>query len=190
MSNLRLYADPAFLNRATAFQAIAACGLRPAPASRLGEARALAEARIGAGVAPLAALHRLRRLAPASILIFEERSGLTGVLGVLPLTAAGARALLAGALDLSAPRRDDIAPGFETADALYAMGIASATRDAARAVVSGVVRLRQAHAAIPFYARPVTGDGRRVLIERLRCVPMESGPLMVSPAVEMLGAAA
>ena len=70
------------------------------------------------------------------------------------------------------------------------MGIAAVSKTAARAVVKGVVRLREAFAAIPFYARPVSDDGRRVLIERLGCVPVASSLLMISPVARPLGAAA
>jgi hypothetical protein len=189
VSNLRLHNAIAFPGLTTLPRTVRACGLTPLPAGRLAEARRLAQDRIGGSLAPLAALRRLRALAPTSILMVEEQGCIAGILGVLPLTAAGARALLDGRLDLASPR-SDVAQSFDTAAALYAMAIAAASKDAARAVVQGVVRLREAFPAIPFYARPVTDDGRRVLIDRLACAPVASSALMVSPAARPLGAAA
>jgi hypothetical protein len=190
VSNLRLHNATTFASLTALPRAVRACGLTALPAGRLAEARRLAQDRIGGSLAPLTALRRLLALAPTSILMVEDVQGrIAGILGVLPLTSAGARAMLDGRLDLVAPR-GDVAQGFDAAAALYAMAIAAASKDAARAVVKGLVRLREAFPAIPFYARAVTDDGRRVLIDRLGCAPVSSSALMVSPAAQPLGAAA
>jgi hypothetical protein len=162
--------------------AACACGLSPASGRDLAAARRLAAARIGVALSPLANLRALLELCPGAILTFREAGRVDGVLGVLPLTAKGEAALLCGALDFAAPLDPFVAPRFVEASSLYAMGIASRTPEAARAVVSGVVRLREACAAVPFYARPVTEAGRRVLVERLGCAPAKGGELYLSPA--------
>ena len=190
MSNPRLHNAVTLCGHAKLPERVAACGLKVVTPAQLDEARTLAEQAMGRPVAPLSALRQLSTLAPASILIFEFDSRVTGVLGVLPLTACGLHRLVGDALDLADPQADVIANAFDEARALYAMGIAAEDKVAARAVVTGVVRLRKAFPAIPFYARPVTGAGRRVLIQRLRCVAVPASALMVSPAQPALEAAA
>jgi hypothetical protein len=190
VSNSRLHNVPSFTKRSGLPDAVAACGLAMVASGQLSDARRLAEQAMGRSVAPLSALRRLTLLAPGSILVFESKNVVTGVLGVLPLTEAGLRRLLGGSLELTDPRRSIVANTFDQAFALYAMGIAAVGKDAARAVVAGVVRLREAFPEVAFYARPVTDAGRRVLVERLGCVAVPESPLMVSPAASAMGAAA
>ncbi len=165
-----------------------ASGLTPAAGETLQAAHALAEARIGQ-VASLASLERIQERWGAAILVHLHRGQVRGALGGAPLTHTGLAALLAGALDLETPALDQIAAEGEPAAAFYAMGIVASDPDAARAVVGGVVRLRQAFAQLPFYARAVTPEGRRVLIERLGCADLGDG-LFHSPARDLAEAAA
>ena len=190
MSNHRLQRTGESAAPDSVAAAVFSCGLTIAASVQLAHARQFAVDRIGGAVASLASLRRIRSLAAQSILVFREFGEITGVLGVLPLSAEGHAALLDGDLDLERPRRVQLTSRFEAASALYAMGIASCTPDAARAVVSGVVRLREAFAQIPFFARPVTDAGRRVLFERLSCVPVDGSDLLWSPACSPLRTAA
>jgi hypothetical protein len=141
----------------------------------------LAAEHIGDRVATLESLRLMRALFPPAVLVFAEYGRVTGVLGTLPLTARGRDALVDGKLDLARLGRTDVAETFEASHGLYAMGIVAITGAAARAVVSGVVRLRERFAFLPFYARPLTAAGRRVLVERLGCAPVAGTSLYWSP---------
>jgi hypothetical protein len=164
--------------------AVRASGLTPAHGPVLAQARALAAARIGPGVASVESLEQIEARWGAAVLVHWRRRRVTGALGVAPLTSAGLAALGAGMLDLATPDLDYIAGDGEPAAALYAMGIVATDPDAARAVVGGVVRLRQAFPELPFYARAVTPEGRRVLIERLDCVDLGDSLFCSPPTLE------
>ncbi len=162
-------------------EAVESCDLKIAGPRGVAEARALAAEALGPSVAPVEALIAIQRRSGTAVLVYEEEGVITGALGVLPLSPLGLDALLNGRLDLSRPVGAFFAGGRTRGQALYAMGIVSVTPQAARAVVTGVVRLREAFSDIGFYARAVTAAGRRVLIERLGCRDLPGTPLMWSP---------
>jgi hypothetical protein len=190
VSNSRLQIEGVLASPQVVAASVKLSGLKIASQGQLPQARQLAADRIGGEVASLECLRKLQTLTGSAILVFVEGSEVTGALGVLQLTPAGHAALLGGALDLAGTQGGHVARPGKAATALYAMGIASATPNAARAVVTGVADLRAAFAHLPFYARAVTAAGRRVLRERMDCVPIPGSELLWSAPLNRLGAAA
>ena len=174
----------------TAARFVQASSLRLADPSQLVAAHALAASRIGPGIASQQDLARVQRLTRAAVLVHLSDGRVDGVLGLLRLSPTGHIALLAGRLDAARPDASWLAAPSAPAAAVYAAGIAATSRTGARAVVSGVARLRDACAELPFYARPVTVDGRRVLVERLACEPLMGTNLYWSAAATPREAAA
>lgn len=159
-----------------------ACGLRVARTEELPELRKLATELISPHVMSLAGLRMVLRKTRSGLLTFEEAGGaLTGMLGIARLTEQGHEALLTGRFNPLAPSARHYAGPGDAVSAVYALGIASLTREAARATVIACTRLRETvMAELPFYARPSTAAGRRVLIERLHCSET-LGDLLLSP---------
>lgn len=159
-----------------------ACGLRVARLDELPELRKLAIELISPHVMSLAGLRMVLKKTRSGLLTFEEASGaLTGMLSVARLTDKGHEALLTGRFNPLAPSVQHYAGLGDAATAVYALGIAARTRDAARATVTACTRLRETvMAELPFFARPSTDAGRRVLIERLHCSET-LGDLLWSP---------
>lgn len=159
-----------------------ACGLRIARIDELPELRKLATELISPDIMSLAGLRMVLRKTRSGLLAFEEpRGALTGMLAVARLTDQGHKALLAGSFNPLAPSARHYAGARDAVSAVYALGIASLTREAARATVTACTRLRETvMAELPFYARPSTAAGRRVLIERLHCSET-LGDLLWSP---------
>lgn len=148
-----------------------ACGLHVARLDELPELRKLATELISPHIMSLAGLRMVLRKTRSGLLAFKETDGeLTGMLGVARLTDKGHEALLAGSFNPLEPSARHYAGPGDAVSAVYALGIASLTREAARATVTACVRLRETvMAELPFYARPSTNAGRRVLVERLHC---------------------
>jgi hypothetical protein len=159
-----------------------ACGLRVAREDELPELRRLAAELISPHIMALAGLRMVLRKTRSGLLAFEETGGaLTGMLGIARLTQEGYEALLTGRFNPLAPSARHYAGPGDAVSAVYALGIAARTREAARATVTACTRLRETvMAELPFYARPATDAGRRVLIERLHC-SQTLGDLLWSP---------
>lgn len=148
-----------------------ACGLRVARMDELPELRRLATELISPQVMPLAGLRMVLRKTRSGILVFEEAGGaLTGVLAVARVTKEGHEALLTGRFNPLAPSARHYAGPGDAVSAVYALAVAARNREAARATVTAVTRLRETvMAELPFFARAATAAGRRGLIERLHC---------------------
>lgn len=159
------------------------CGLRVARLGELPELRKLATELISPQVMPLAGLRMVLRKTRSGLLAFEEVGGeLTGMLAVARLTDKGHEALFTGRFNPLSPSARHYAGPGDAVSAVYALGIAARTREAARATVTACVRLRDTvMAELPFFARPATADGRRVLIERLHCSETVDGILWSPP---------
>ena len=159
-----------------------ACGLRVARLDELSELRKLATELISPHIMSLAGLRMVLRKTRSGLLAFEEAGGaLTGMLAVARLTDKGHEALLTGRFNPLAPSARHYAGPGDAASAVYALGIAARTREAARATVTACTHLRETvMAELPFFARPATAAGRRVLIERLHCSET-LGDLLWSP---------
>lgn len=159
------------------------CGLRVARPNELPEVRRLATDLICPRVMPPAGLRMVLRKTRSGILVFEEAGGaITGMLAVARLTEKGHEALLNGSFNPLAPSARHYAGPGDPVSAVYALGIAARSREAARATVTAVTRLRETvMAELPFFARASTDAGRRVLIERLHCSETAGGLLWSPP---------
>lgn len=159
------------------------CGMRVARLHELPVVRKLATDLISSEVMPLAGIRMVLRKTRTGILVFEEADGsITGMLSVTRLTDEGYKALLTGLFNPLAPLAQHYAGPGDKAAAVYSPAIAARTREAARATVTAVTRIRETvMAELPFYARPVTAAGRRVLIERLHCSEATGGLLWSAP---------
>jgi hypothetical protein len=134
----------------------------------LPELRRLATELISPQVTPLAGLRMVLRKTRS---VFEEAGGaLTGVLALARVTKEGHEALLTGRFNPLAPSARHYAGPGDAVSAVYALAVAARNREAARATVTAVTRLRETvMAELPFFARAATAAGRRGLIERLHC---------------------
>jgi len=160
-----------------------ACGLRVARPAELPDLRRLATDLISPQVTPLEGLRMILRKTRSGILVFEEAGGaLTGMLAIARLTDKGHEALLTGCFNPLAPSARHYAGPGDPVAAVYALGIAARSREAARATVTACTRLRETvMAELPFFARPATAAGRRVLTERLHCSETVGGLLWSPP---------
>jgi hypothetical protein len=119
----------------------------------------------------------------SGVLVFEEADGaLTGMLAIARLTDKGHEALLTGCFNPLEPSARHYAGPGDLVSAVYALGIAARSHEAARATVTAVTRLRETvMAELPFFARAATDAGRRVLTERLHCSETTGGLLWSPP---------
>ncbi len=164
-------ADP--LIRRLALPALEALGVHPATLQDIAEARAFAAGLIGPGVcdAPtLAAIHR--HAGGAAVFIHREAGAITGVLGWIPLSAAGLAAVLAGRFEGARPDLGLVAAADELPAAAYGWGIAASTRVASRAIVGSTIALiEDVLPDVPWFTRPATADGLRVIVGRFGYAP-------------------
>lgn len=143
-------------------------GVRPARANEVHAAHALAHALIGDRIASAEDLARVHARTGGALFVASEAGSLTGVLAVVLLNGPGHTAVLADAFDAVRPGNDHVAGPDDPARALYGWGVAAITRDSAQRVVEGSRAMgRGALAALPYYARPTTERGARLMRERM-----------------------
>ncbi len=162
---------------------VLACGLRVARTNELPEVRKLATDLISPRVMPMSGLRMVLRKTRSGVLVFEEAHGaITGMLAIAGLTDKGHEALLTGSFNPLAPSARHYAGPGNQVSAVYALGIAARSHEAARATVTAVMHLRETvMAELPFFARAATDAGRRVLIDRLHCSETAGGLLWSPP---------
>ncbi|HYD89281.1 MAG TPA: hypothetical protein VEA80_17515 [Vitreimonas sp.] len=144
--------------------AAAEFSLMPLDQAGIAEARALAAALIGQGIAETADFVAVQRVFPASVFGIRENGRLTGVLAAFPLNRMGLKTVEQDCFD--AVRLDSrlVAAAGEDPAAYYGWGFAATSKDGARAVMKTCVAIhRNLYFATPTFARAVTSDGVRAL---------------------------
>lgn len=171
------------LRIAEVIAAAAPFGATPAEAGDLPHAQDLATRLMAHKVASLETYLRVQRIQPAAVLVAKEAGRVTGVAGMLFLRQAAVDQFLAGAFDALDPADDLLTPEGESPAALYAWGVAAATRTGGQAILGGgrAVRLRL-FPTITAFTRAVTGAGRHVALTRYGYRPLRHADddLMVS----------
>lgn len=128
---------------------------------------------IGGRLAQAATVRRLLAEGAGEMRAWLLRDRLAGALIYLWLSPAGVEALLGGRFDGLDPAAAHLARRADAAG-LYAWACAGAGDDARRAVMRTWSELKAGpFAALPFFARAATAAGRRALVERLHCLPVD-----------------
>jgi hypothetical protein len=158
-------------------------GATPATADDLPAAQELATRLMAHKVASLDTYLRVQRIQPAAVLVAKESGQVTGVAGMLFLRRAAVDQFLAGTFDALDPADDLLTHEGECPVALYAWGVAAATKPGGQAILGGgrAVRL-QLFPTITGFTRAVTGAGRHVALTRYGYRPLRhpDDDLMVS----------
>ena len=158
-------------------------GVAPASVDDLLEAQDLATRLMEHKVASLETYLRVQAIQPAAVLVAREAGHVTGVAGMLFLRQAGVDQILDGVFDALDPADDLLTAEGEHPVALYAWGVAAATKLGGQAILGGgrAVRL-QLFPTITGFTRAVTGAGRHVALTRYGYRPLRHADddLMVS----------
>ena len=136
-------------------------------------------AAIGGELASLATVQALVGDGSAEARVWLDGSGVAAALIYLWLSPAGVRALAEGRFDGREPDRAHLGRAHASAG-VYAWACAGAGLEGRRAVMRAWAELKAgAFARLPFFARAATPAGRKALIERLHCLPVdETGGLL------------
>ena len=146
-------------------------GMFDAELDEIGAARALAAQLIGPCIADEETLKAIYLRSGYGVYVVREYGRVAGVLALIFLNRAGLRAVEADTFDpLRPPIEMAVLPHEEPA-AVYAWGIAAATREAAGILVSGSWALGAAVPDQPFFVRAATAAGRRLLTEKMAFEP-------------------
>jgi len=158
-------------------------GVAPATSADLPEAQALATRLMEHKVASLETYLRVQRVQPAAVMVAKEAGRITGVVGMLFLRPAGVDQILDGVFDALDPPTEVLTAEGECPVALYAWGVAAATKPGGQAILVGgrAVRL-ELFPTITGFTRAVTGAGRHVALTRYGYRPLRHAEddLMVS----------
>lgn len=172
---------------------LAAFDVRPATAHEIGAAHGLARTLIGDGIVSAEDLARVHARTGAAVFVTLEDGALTGVLAFVLLNAAGHAAVLTEAFDALSPADAHIAGPEQPASAFYGWGVAATTRTAAQRLIEGSRAMGHSSVAhLPYYARPTTPKGERLMRERLGFidVPGSTSGLVWAPPGGRAAAAA
>lgn len=158
-------------------------GATPATAEDLPEAQALATRLMEHKVASLETYLRVQEVQPAAVLVARDQGRIAGVVGMLFLRPAGVEQILDGVFDALDPPTEVLTAEGECPAALYAWGVAAATKLGSQAILVGgrAVRL-ELFPTITGFTRAVTGAGRHVATTRYGYRPLRHADddLMVS----------
>lgn len=148
-------------------------GATPAKAEDLPEAQALATRLMEHKVASLETYLRVQEVQPAAVLVARDEGRIAGVVGMLFLRQAGVDQILEGRFDALDPPTEVLTPEGESPVALYAWGVAGATKVGSQAILIGgrAVRL-ELFPTITGFTRAVTGAGRHVALTRYGYRPL------------------
>ncbi len=179
---------------------MAAVGLELAMDADMPLAHALVERTVGPPLASLAVMRAIQEHTQSSMYVVRENGTITGILGELPLTEVGLKALETGVFDGTAPPLEQVAAPGEPVVAYYCWGLAAETRYASITGVKGVVAARNVtYPELPYFARaaePKDSDfdgskGARVSIRRFGCTYYPGQPtLLYSPKARSGGRSA
>jgi hypothetical protein len=160
---------------------------------RLVEARAMAEKLISPDIASLETMQWVQEKTQLGLLGVTQadldenlehgtdqdpKSPLAGLLGFVPLTDLGAQAVLRDEFNAVEPAFEHICDFEEEPAAIFGWGIAVTQHEAARLIVhvGGLIR-EHLIPSLDWYARVVTNDGARLLMERMGWKTLEGSKL-------------
>ena len=147
---------------------LAAFDVRPAISSEMHEARAFAARLIGPEIVSAAALERVHARSGAGLFLAKEGGELTGVLAFVLLSRAGLAAVWDETFDALDPPDACVSALHQNPVALYGWGVAATTKASAGRVIEGAQAMwAGAVAGLPYFARPTTPRGERLMRERL-----------------------
>lgn len=145
--------------------------LRPASAADIAEARAFAARLIGVGIVTAEALQAVHLRSGAGLFLAREDGLLTGVLAFVLLTASGLAAVRDGRFDALSPATAHVAGAGDEVCGVYGWGVAATTKPTAQRLIEGARAMAGGAAAhLPYFARPTTPAGERLMRERLNFV--------------------
>ncbi len=125
---------------------------------------------IGQGVASEQSLRRVYNRQRCGFYVTREEGQVTGAMALVMLNEAGFDAVRTDNFDANTPdTAHEILPG-EAPRAVYGWGIAAATRDSARAIVTCCWALLDTIPR-PFFLRVATEAGRRLLADKMDFAP-------------------
>lgn len=164
---------------------LAAFDLDPARDRDIAEARAFAAGLIGPQIVSAEALQRVHEQSGAGLFLAREEGVLTGVLAFVLLNRAGLAAVWAESFEATDPSPSHVSLAHEDPVALYGWGVAATTRASADRVIEGARAMwASAVAGLPYFARPTTPKGERLMRERLNfedCPGSKTGLVWLPP---------
>jgi len=161
---------------------LAAFGVCSASAAEIAPAQAFAARLIGPGIASATTLRRVHEQSGAGVFLAHEEGVLTGVLAFVLLNKVGYEAITANAFDGVDPAPAHVARSGQKSAALYGWGIAASTHSTAKRLIGGLNAIaRSAVPDIPYFSRPATPAGERLLIELLKFKPCNGGLVWLEP---------
>jgi hypothetical protein len=167
----------------------------PAEPGQMVEARNFAAGLIGGDIVTPETLAWVHERTGGALFLAREEGRLTGVWAGVLLTEAGVRACHADTFNALDPDPDHVAEKWEDPAGVYAWGIAGSTRESAKRVVeaAGGALFRVTLAHLPYFTRPATPAGVRLVIERFNFMPVPSstsGLCWMGPRRDRLSAVA
>jgi hypothetical protein len=173
---------------------LAAFEMTPAVSEDIDEARAFAAALIGPDIITPETLAWVHDYTGCALFLAREEGRLTGVWANVLLTEAGVRACFDDAFAALDPDIDHVAPLGQEPVGAYAWGVAASTKESRKRIVAAggsVYAHELGH--LPYFTRPATEAGVRLVIERFgfHAVPgATSGLVWMPPRVAAAGVAA
>jgi hypothetical protein len=155
---------------------------------RLAEAHELGLQRIGPNIASLETMRKVQEKTSLGILGMTRaqmdgvedpgnQSPLVGIYGVLPLTGAGTQAVIENRFNAIDPDFDHVCDKGDEPGGVFAWGVATTAHDAASLIILVTVLVGDyVTPHLDWYARAVTPDGKRLLIDKMGWVNMPDSP--------------
>ena len=169
-------------------------GLSPARPDEIAEARDFAADLIGGKNVSPDTLAWVHERTGGCLFLAREEGRLTGVWASVLLTDAGVAACHADAFDALDPDPGHVSKKHQEPAGHYAWGIAGSTRESARRVVGAADALFWSVLShLPFFTRPATPAGVRLVVERLGFEPVpgsSSGLVWRAPRTDRASVAA
>jgi hypothetical protein len=163
--------------------------LLPLTGDRLVEGRSLAERLINPNIASLETMQWVQEKTGLGLMGLtqaaldqgsdpEQQSPIVGLLGIVPLTHDGNQAVLRDGFNAVDPAYEHVCNHDEEPEGLFGWGIAVSRHEAARSIfhIWGLIRERIVP-NLDWYARAVTDDGARFLIQRMGWLHLKGSSL-------------
>jgi len=146
---------------------LAAFDLHPARPDQIAEAREFAVALIGGEHVTPETIAWVHERTGAALFLAHEEGRLTGICAVVLLSEAGVQACMADTFDALSPDPAHVVERGEEPAGLYAWAVAASTKESSKRVVAAGANLYQnPFAHLPYFTRPLTPAGLRLVIER------------------------